>query len=897
MAGNKKNNNNKNSKKKSNNKQSTSQINQKNQFWAILLFACGILFFLMSLVEGTDGWAVLHDVFRGIFGISSFIVPCVMVFIAILLAQNKSKNEIVRRLCESILGILLISGFFEVFFFPEIKGNTLSATLEYIYNDSMNLRGGGVVGSLIGLSLLTVFGKTGARIIMVLSLIVITMFLTNTSLLGIVDLIKLPFIKLKEAFAELSFNDDVIPEDMGVDDEVDVEEPQKNKSRKKLPTLKEVLDSFDNNNTDDDDESNEYLENDEEDTDTSSKFYALSKLASKTFERVKNKIDSTLFVYDDNDDNNNDDDIDNYDEEDEYQEDYNKSYTNDPELDAVFNTPSYEDNKDDSNIDIDIFEKDTISNDTQLESSIIELTPTEDTQLEIYTTDVESTPKKVTPKKKYKYKYPSTELLEVGVNNNSSKISKQELETTAKKLIETLESFQAKATVIGISRGPAVTRYEVQPQSGIKVSKITNLADDIALNLATSGVRMEAPIPGKSAIGVEVPNKTTDLVSIRELLESDTFKSAKKKSKLSFVVGKDIAGNVIIGDIAKMPHVIIAGATGSGKSVCTNSIIMSILYNANPDEVKFILIDPKIVEFQHYEGIPHLLIPVVTDPKKATGALNWAVQEMLKRYQLFADNKVKDLTGYNQKVIETGEGEKLPQIVIAIDELADLMMVAKGDVEEAICRLAQMARAAGMHLIIATQRPTVDIITGLIKANIPSRIALSVMSAIDSRTIIDINGAEKLLGHGDMLYFPTGMQKPLRVQGCWVSPKDIENTVNFIKQDFETSYSDDIMQEIEKAVPQEKGSKKNTYTSTGDEPIPNSDEELVERAIDLIMENNLASTSMLQRRLKLGYARAGRIMDEVCERGIVGEARGSKPREILITQTQWKEMKLNGKNE
>lgn len=917
MADNKKNNDknkNKSSKKKSNNKQSKNEINQKNQFWAILLFACGILFFLMSLIEGTDGWAVLHDVFRGIFGISSFIVPCVMVFIAILLAQNKSKNEIVRRLCESILGILLISGFFEVFFFPEIKGKTFSATIEYIYNDSMNLSGGGVVGSLIGLSLLTVFGKTGARIIMVLSLIVIAMFLTNTSLLGIVDLIKLPFIKLKEAFAELSFSDDVIPEDMGVDDDEDViEEPPKKKPRKKLPTLKEVLDNLDND--EDDDESTEDFDEDEEDEEDSnipSKLSALSELASRTFEKVKQKIDSTLFVYDDDNDSNDEDDedidddiddvddIDDYDEEDEYQEDYNKSYTNDPELDAVFNMPSCEDSQDDSNIDIDIFEEDSIQNDIQLENPTTEptATPIKDTQLEICTTDAQSTPpKKVTPKKKYKYKYPSTELLEVGVNNSGSKLSKQELETTAKKLIETLESFQAKATVIGISRGPAVTRYEVQPQSGIKVSKITGLADDIALNLATSGVRMEAPIPGKSAIGVEVPNKTTDVVSIRELLESDAFKSAKKKSKLSFVVGKDIAGNVIIGDIAKMPHVIIAGATGSGKSVCTNSIIMSILYNANPDEVKFILIDPKIVEFQHYAGIPHLLIPVVTDPKKATGALNWAVQEMLKRYQLFADNKVKDLFGYNQKVAETGEGEKLPQIVIAIDELADLMMVAKGDVEESICRLAQMARAAGMHLIIATQRPTVDIITGLIKANIPSRIALSVMSAIDSRTIIDINGAEKLLGHGDMLYFPTGMQKPLRVQGCWVSPKDIENTVNFIKQDFQADYSDNIMEEIEKAVPQEKGSKKSTYASTGDEPIPNSDEELVERAIDLIMENNLASTSMLQRRLKLGYARAGRIMDEVCERGIVGEARGSKPREILITQNQWKEMKLNGKNE
>lgn len=859
-----------NNKSKSNKKQSQNKMNQQNQFWAIMLFALGILLLFISIVEGTDGWKVMHDTCRGIFGLSVFFVPVIVIFLAVLFAQNKPNNVILRRLCECVLGLMLLGGFFQVFFFSEIKGKSLMATLKYIYNDSINLRGGGVIGSIVGLSLLKTFGKVGSRIIMIISLVVIAMFLSNVSLFKLFDILSTPFKKLKDLFNELDFNnqDDVIPEDMGVEKDT----PKKSKNSKKVQFLEEKQTPL---------KEVPHIPEDE-----SEKSVPLSELASRAVEKVKQKLSETFFEYED------------LDEQETSEEEVSSKFDDDgiSEMfnDTITDIPTNEDTTL-NNIDIDIPCDDDTINTTDTES--ISNISTDDVQLQLKDTPVDKDVPTVSKPRQYKYKYPSTELLEVGVNNSNSKISKEELETTAKKLIETLESFQAKANVVGISRGPAVTRYEVQPQSGIKVSKITGLADDIALNLATSGVRMEAPIPGKSAIGVEVPNKTTDIVSIRELLESDAFKSSKKKSKLSFVVGKDIAGNVIVGDIAKMPHVIIAGATGSGKSVCTNSIIMSILYNASPNEVKFILIDPKIVEFQHYSGIPHLLIPVVTDPKKATGALNWAVQEMLKRYQLFADNKVKDLTGYNQKVAETGEGEKLPQIVIAIDELADLMMVAKGDVEEAICRLAQMARAAGMHLIIATQRPTVDIITGLIKANIPSRIALSVMSAIDSRTIIDINGAEKLLGHGDMLYFPTGMQKPLRVQGCWVSPKDIENTVNFIKQDFQAEYSDNIMEEIEKNVPVEKGSKKMAYTSNGDEPIPNSDEELVKRAIDLIMENNLASTSMLQRRLKLGYARAGRIMDEICEMGIVSEAKGSKPREILITQTQWKEMKLNGKNE
>jgi S-DNA-T family DNA segregation ATPase FtsK/SpoIIIE len=432
----------------------------------------------------------------------------------------------------------------------------------------------------------------------------------------------------------------------------------------------------------------------------------------------------------------------------------------------------------------------------------------------------------------------------------------------------------------------------------VKISKITGLSDDIALNLAAAGVRIEAPIPGKAAVGVEVPNKIKDIVAIRELLESAEFTAAK--SKLSFVVGKNIDGDVIVGDIAKMPHIIIAGTTGSGKSVCTNSIIMSVLYKSSPDDVRMVLIDPKMVEFKTYDGIPHLLIPVVTDPRKAAGALSWAVQEMLKRYQLFADKNVRDIAGYNEAAT-AGDFEPLPRILIVIDELADLMMAAANEVEDSICRLAQMARAAGMHLIIATQRPTVDVITGLIKANIPSRIALTVSSQIDSRTIIDSAGAEKLLGNGDMLYYPSGIPKPVRVQGCFISTKEVEAVVEFIKNEDSDSnptvnnYSAAILREIEELQPAVKAEKILSGDSSTD-PESGSDADLTDRAVEVLIEAGQASVSFLQRKLKLGYARAARIMDELEQMGVVGQYEGAKPRSVLVTREQWLTRKLQNQD-
>ena len=475
------------------------------------------------------------------------------------------------------------------------------------------------------------------------------------------------------------------------------------------------------------------------------------------------------------------------------------------------------------------------------------------------------------------YEFPPIELLSIPEQEEGT--TRANLLNIAKKLERTLYSFGVSAKVENVSVGPAITRYELAPAQGVRVSKIANLADDIALSLEAETIRIEAPIPGKHTVGIEVPNKKKSVVALREIIDSDAFKNAK--SKLTFALGKDVAGECIVTDIAKMPHLLIAGATGSGKSVCINTMITSIIYKAKPSEVKLLMIDPKVVELSIYNGIPHLLIPVVTDPKKAAGALQWAVQEMVNRYSLFANKKVRDIKGYNELAEKEGE-LKLPQIVVIIDELADLMMVAAKEVEDAICRLAQMARAAGMHLVIATQRPSVDVITGIIKANIPSRIAFSVSSQVDSRTILDSAGAEKLLGKGDMLFYPSGAPKPVRIQGAFISDKEVENIVKFIKKDGNIVYDTDIMEKIDKANEPEK---------VQQDDNENEDDPLLEDAIEMVVETQQASTSFIQRRFKVGYARAGRIIDQMEERGIISGYQGSKPREVLMSKERWQELK------
>ncbi len=480
------------------------------------------------------------------------------------------------------------------------------------------------------------------------------------------------------------------------------------------------------------------------------------------------------------------------------------------------------------------------------------------------------------------YKLPTVDLLKVGIKKSTRDIS-SELKKNAQMLIETLHSFNVDATITDISCGPTVTRYELKPAAGIRISKITNLADDIALNLAATHVRIEAPIPGKAAVGIEVPNTVKNTVTMRELIDTPEF--YEQRSKLSAGLGKDIAGKCVYCDIAKMPHLLVAGTTGSGKSVCMNSIITSILYRAKPDEVKFLMIDPKQVEFSKYAGIPHLLVPVVTDPRKAAGALGWAVSEMLQRYQRLSQVGVRDIEGYNKYVKKHKDMEPMPKICIFIDEFADLMMAAPKEVEDSVCRLAQMARAVGMHLVIATQRPSVDVITGLIKANISSRIALTVSSQIDSRTILDSAGAEKLLGHGDMLYSPIGASKPIRVQGCFISDEEVEELCDFVKNQGESQYDDEIAREIEAKAVQDK--KSSPFEDDGDGEQLDA---LFDKAVDVVLETGTASTSFLQRKLSVGYARGAKIMDQLQEKGIIGPANGSKPREILINRQQWLEM-------
>jgi len=477
----------------------------------------------------------------------------------------------------------------------------------------------------------------------------------------------------------------------------------------------------------------------------------------------------------------------------------------------------------------------------------------------------------ISVKPNYKYEYPTVGLLNENTASQMNKSDKKELLNNANKLQETLSSFGVEAKVIQVTKGPSVTRFELQPSAGVKVSKIVNLADDIALNLASSGVRIEAPIPGKAAVGIEVPNKELSAVYLREVIESNEFSSANKN--LSFCLGKDIGGNCVVSDLSKMPHLLVAGATGSGKSVCINALIISLLYKYSPEDVKLLLIDPKVVELNVYNGIPHLLIPVVTDPKKSAGALNWAVNEMSRRYKVFAENNVRSIEGYNELANKGIVETKLPFIVIIIDELADLMMVSANDVEDYIGRLAQMARAAGMHLVIATQRPSVDVITGVIKANIPSRISFAVSSQIDSRTILDSAGAEKLLGKGDMLFYPLGEAKPLRIQGAFVSEEEVERVVNFIKnQKTELNYEKEIIDEIE-------GSADNKDDAS-------AIDELLNEAIRIVVENGQASTSLLQRKLKIGYNRAATIIEQMEERRIISGRNGSKPREILVSNAE-----------
>lgn len=827
------------------------QQSGNTKFQSVILFACAVLFFLLAFIHGNAGWYFMHRVIRGIFGFSIVIVPIILLITAYY-TEKREGMSLSRRLLFSAGLTVLVSSFFQIMFIGDIGKKGFFRAIGYLYTTAADdaFQSGGVISAVLAYPFLRIIGTPGAQIIIALLLFVAIMWMLDMSMQQLWYYICWPFRKLRELWnKEPDWADDIPDTDIPGEPEL----PQTEEPEFLLPEQ------------------------------TGPKRAKVHRKGSRPAEPVPepaadDSLESAIpdFVED------------------------NSPLS--PDLDAMIRdsysqpqdnapyTPAY-----DMDIDIPIPEDEPDNGAIVSPEELMQDPP------ELFTPDAETAPAEtaapaapasepVSQPPARPYQIPSIDFLQNGVSRAGDPAVDQEMKEKAGILVETLKSFGVTVRITGIFRGPSVTRYEIQPAAGIKVSKITGLADDIALSLAAQGVRIEAPIPGKPAIGIEVPNSHKDTVSLREILESDSFRSSR--SKLAFAVGRDIAGNAVVGDIARLPHMIIAGATGSGKSVCTNSIIMSILYHATPEEVKLILIDPKIVEFTVYEGIPHLLIPVVTDPKKAAGALNWAVQEMQRRYNLFAENSVRDLGDYNAAAAQPGSGlEPMPQIVVIIDELADLMMTTSKEVEDSICRLAQKARAAGMHLIIATQRPTTDIITGLIKANIPSRIALSVMSQVDSRTILDTGGAEKLLGHGDMLYLPNGKIKPVRVQGCFTSTKEIEKVVDFIKSQTQSEYSDEIMEQVEQSIPVTKAEAKELQKAAG-EPEPGSDEDVLERAIEVVVEAGQASTSSLQRRLKLGYARAARMMDELEQMGVIGPYEGAKPRKVLMTKEQLAERKM-----
>lgn len=867
-------------------RQTKAEIERQNEnknrhdrvLWSTLLFALGVLTLAFTLIKGESVWNSIHNVLLGLFGVSVFLVPAILIYVSIMIAMDKTELYVSARVLQSLILILLLSAFVQIVFSGELQGkNLFDEIMPTMYAEGKKLRGGGVLSVLIAGPLLALFKKAGATIIIILLIFVFIMIMANKTIIDLFKMIRNAVNKASAARAESYVetedfipppgakngkktvpNQDVpakIAKEKQKDFNIDIPMPAGQQLNNQIKTTGTV--------TEPPSELNSAKASDSPipaavpPMKKDANLEAEKAVAKETLKHASSELDDII-----------------------------------KKAAAVPSKPAPKAPAAPAENEAMAAKKDISSAAKHKQSTLAsdKINTTEELDMPDAPTAADIQNEIAENKKEaFIYKFPPISLLKQADNERNSDDAEAEMKANADTLVDTLKSFGVQTRIVDIHRGPTVTRYELQPSAGVKISKITSLSDDIALNLAAAGVRIEAPIPGKAAVGIEVPNKVKDTVSIREMIESEEFASAK--SKLSFVVGKNIDGEVIIGDIGKMPHVIIAGTTGSGKSVCTNSIIMSILYNASPDEVRLVLIDPKMVEFKTYDGIPHLLIPVVTDPRKAAGALSWAVQEMLKRYKLFADSNVRDLNGYNEMAAETEGVEPLPRIVIAIDELADLMMACSNEVEDSICRLAQMARAAGMHLIIATQRPTVDVITGLIKANIPSRIALTVSSQVDSRTIIDQAGAEKLLGYGDMLYYPQGIPKPIRVQGCFVSTKEVESVVEFIKSGGTVEYSTEIMEEIEKAIPVPKGEKSGDNSSdvpTGD----GSDADVIDRAVEVLCDAGQASVSYLQRKLKLGYARAARVMDQLEELGVVGPYEGSKPRQVLVTKEMWLRRKL-----
>ena len=815
---------------------------EHKQIFAFIGFFFSLFMMAVVFIDAGSVWGALRNFFFGLFGAFAFIVPFFICFVSVIAAIGKDSRKYKFKVAEGFVIFALFVGFLHIVnakpdldFWGQI-GESYNTFKLY---DGTGMRYGcGVFGALVGgiPMLLTGFNKLAAGVITIILLLALVMIFSGTTILKLMQSLKKPAEAVSE-YAEEKMDD------------FKVAYSNSKEERAEKRELK--------------------AKNAEKNRSASSKGQVLLDipLDDEVFEDVG--VDP--IIGDKEPENVTADDIiDLFNDEpspDEYVSLADiKENNNEPELVEFVDGD-------------DLFEVDSSTG--EVFDGVVE--EDDDVVEEVVEAEINNQPEPVKA-----YELPPVDCLDAPKRSTKAGTG-NELREKGETIVKTLASFGVGTRIVEICQSPSVTRFELQPEPGVKISKITALADDIAMNLAASGVRIEAPIPNKNAVGIEVPNAEKAMVTLREIIDSDSFRNSK--SRLNVALGRDIQGEVTCADLAKMPHLLVAGTTGSGKSVCLNTMIMSLLYNATPDEVKLIMIDPKKVEFTVYKSIPHLLVPVVADPRKAAGALSWAVAEMDKRYALFADHGVRNLQGYNTYAVSNNL-PKMPQIVIIIDELSDLMMAASNEVEDSICRLAQKARAAGMHLIVATQRPSVDVITGLIKANIPSRIAFAVKSQIDSRTIIDTQGAEKLLGNGDMLYCPVGLSKPVRVQGAYVSDDEIERVIEFVTSQGDVQYDDSVMQEIEIKASQSGGKKKGAevVVETGGADY---EDEMIPKAIEVVVEAGMASTTLLQRKLKLGYARAARIVDELSEKGIIGPFEGSKPRKVLITKEQWYEMQAN----
>ncbi|MCM1298135.1 MAG: DNA translocase FtsK [Firmicutes bacterium] len=886
---------------------------RRKNIWSVVLFAIGLMiaafaFFGNADAETPNAWDYIHGFFCGVFGATVFFVGPLFIYLSIMIGLDKGKSTITARILQGVFFIFLLSAAIQIIFVgqiasPEAEG--FGGVVSEIFNNGKHFSGGGFCALLFGYPLL-LLGRAGATIIIILVIFVIIMLMANISLITFLKLLAKPFVKLggfvERKRAEYEEESQYVEEER---ERLHQEEMQrlemqgqgsdKERLAKKFSSLDAMTKSARNekpeNLPENDNETKAIIEKQRED---SEKF--LKNIGAEPVLVPPRLTDED---YRKNEDNTDAKPVEEPEAKPEAISGGSKPAEEEPakpaeETENAEVAESAENIGAEENCGSHSEEKSGIDEIEQAINDYNRELEEKNSKGGIVVETVASTAENVrqttepVPSEE-EYILPPVRLLNEVKRKVTDENINTEIENNATTLVNTLKSFGVSTKFLEAVRGPSVTRYELQPAPGVKISKITGLVDDISLNLATAGVRIEAPIPNKAAVGIEVPNREKETVFIKEMIDSGSFR--KCDSKLASALGKNISGEVVICDIAEMPHILIAGTTGAGKSVCVNSIIMSILYRSTPDEVRLVMIDPKAVEFMIYNGIGHLLLPVVTDPKKAAGALAWACTEMDKRYNRLSENNVRDIKAYNKLAAVREDLEPMPQVVIFIDELADLMMCSKNDVEASICRLAQKARAAGMHLVVATQRPSVDVITGLIKSNIPSRIALKVASQVDSRTIIDNGGAEKLLGKGDMLYKSVGMAKPMRVQGCWVSDEEVERVTEFIKNKFALEYDETVMDEVERQAEMVGGDDKDKAAAfNGDLEI--SDEKLDE-AIDIVFSNGGASTSLLQRKINVGYGRAARLIDMMEQMGIVGPQEGKKPRELLMSKESWYERKLN----